>query len=495
MLVKGRTVLLLVALAIVGSSLATMLFASSADGGMSLPALDQVADRQGAGQPQHSSVTPDVEEQFNKIIEAYEIIRGNYVLEVDETKLLEGAIEGMLNTLDDPYSVYMDPETAEQFKSSLQSSFEGIGAEVMMQNGKVTIVAPIRGAPAEKAGLRPNDQILSVNGESLDGIDLQRAVLKIKGPKGTEAVLEVERPGVAEPITITVIRDEIPLHTVYSETIQAEGKTLGLIELTSFAQKTAEDFKTALTELEGQNMDGLIIDVRGNPGGYLDAVREIGKLIVPNEAVITKIQNRDGDKLGVYRSTLKDPKPYPITILVDEGSASASEILAAALQEAGHYKVVGTKSFGKGTVQSSVELKDSSEIKITIAKWLTPDENWVHGEGVQPDIVVERPEYFSATPIQTEEELTLNMNDNNVKSLQIMLKGLGYDPGRTDGYFDEQTQQAVQQYQTANQLTSTGSVNEETAQLIQEQLIEQMRDPQHDVQLKKAVETLLEEMN
>lgn len=495
MLLKGRTVILIVALSIVASSLATMLFVGSTIGGENLPTFEQVADRTGSGKAEHrTSVSPDVEEKFQKVKEAYQIIRNNYVLDVDDEKLLEGAIEGMLSTLDDPYSVYMDQETAEQFKSSLQSSFEGIGAEVMLENGKVTIVAPIRGAPAEKAGLRSNDKILSVNGESLEGLDLQRAVLKIKGPKGTEAVLEVERPGVTEPLTITVIRDKIPLHTVYSDTIEKDGKTLGVIELTSFAEKTAEDFKAALSQLEKDGMDGLIIDVRGNPGGYLDAVREIGKLVVPNESIITNVQNRDGEKLLVYRSTLKDAKPYPITILVDQGSASASEILAAALQEAGHYKVVGTTTFGKGTVQSTVEMTDSSEIKITIAKWLTPNENWIHGTGVEPDVVVERPDYFTAIPIQTDRPLELNVNDDGVKNLQIILGGLGFDPGRKDGYFDAQTETAVRNFQSKNSLPVTGQVDEATAALMQEELIKVMQDPANDVQLQKAVEIILEQI-
>lgn len=494
MLVKGRTVILIVALSIVASSLATILIAGPTLGGEGLPAFEQVADRSGSGKAdQHSSVAPDVEEKFQKVKEAYELIRKNYVLDVDEEKLLEGAIEGMLNTLDDPYSVYMDPETADQFKSSLQSSFEGIGAEVMLQNGKVTIVSPIRGAPAEKAGLRANDQILSVNGESLEGIDLQRAVLKIKGPKGSEAVLEIERPGVTDPITITVIRDKIPMHTVYPETIERDGKTIGLIELTSFAEKTAEDFKTALQEFESTGIDGLIIDVRGNPGGYLDAVREIGKLIVPDQAIITNVQNREGQKLLVYRSTLKEKKPYPITILVDEGSASASEILAAALQEAGHYKVVGTTTFGKGTVQSTEAMGDGSEIKLTIAKWLTPNENWIHGKGVEPDVVVEKPEYFLAMPIQTNPPLELNMNDPSVKNLQIILEGLGFEPGRKDGYFDQKTQEAVKSFQSKNKLKVTGQVDEETATLLQDQLIEKIRDPQEDTQLQKAIEVILQD--
>jgi len=458
----------------------------------STPQLNQTEEKPSTDSKTGKS-SKEVADKLSKITEAYDLIRQNYVLEVDEEKLLEGAIEGMLNTLEDPYSVYMNPETAEQFKSSLQSSFEGIGAEVMLQNNRVTIVAPIRNAPAEKAGLRPNDQIISVNGENIEGLDLYQAVLKIRGPKNTKAVLEIARPGVSENITITVVRDEIPIETVYSETINSGGKKFGKIQITSFGASTAEDFAKAFTKFEKNKVDGLVIDVRGNPGGYLDAVREIGKMLVPNEGIITSIQNRDGEKV-VYRSTLKEKVKFPITILVDNGSASASEILAAALQEAGNYKVVGKTTFGKGTVQNTVSLKDESEIKITIAKWLTPKDNWIHQKGVKPDVEVDQPAYFHAAPINAEKPLEKEMNNDQVKNLQIILKGLGYDPGREDGFFSAETEMAVKSFQAKNNLPASGKVDEKTASLLQEQLIQVIKDPKNDVQLKKALEVLLEEI-
>ncbi len=485
---KGRTVLVLVALSIVLSSVVTMLV-------LGTPGLAGGSNNE-VSHPQTGQMDGDTEGDlnFSKIQEAYDIIRSNYVLDVNEAELLEGAVEGMLETLDDPYSVYMDPDAAEQFRSSLESSFEGIGAEVMMQDGRVTIVAPIRGAPAEKAGLRPNDQIISVNGESLEGLDLHRAVLKIRGPKDSEAELEVMRPGVSDPISITVTRDEIPLHTVYGETIRANGKTFGMIEITSFAQQTAQDFEEQLMAFEQDGIDGLVIDVRGNPGGYLEAVSEIGDLIVPNESVITKINSRNGE-IASYHSTLEGKKPYPITILVDNGSASASEILAAALKEAGGYKVVGQQSFGKGTVQSTIPMGDDSEIKLTVAKWLTPDENWINGVGVEPDIKVEQPDYFHAVPIDTDTVYERDMNNSQVKNIQLMLRGLGYDPGREDGFYNEATERAVSRFQQDHSLTVSGKVDSKTAALLQEELLEAMRDPQNDEQLQKAVEVLLQELN
>jgi carboxyl-terminal processing protease len=486
---KGRTVLFLIGLSIVVSSLITTLVVGNGlNGDLSFT---QPSEKNSETKSTESS--KDIEKGFKKIEEAYDVIRQNYVLDLDEKRLLEGAIEGMLNTLEDPYSVYMDPETAEQFRSSLQSSFEGIGAEVMIQNGRVTIVAPIRGAPAEKAGLRPNDQIISVNGESIEGLDLYEAVIKIRGPKDSKAILKIARPGIKEPIEIKVVRDEIPLETIYSDTIKAGGKTFGKIQITSFAEETANDFGEALQNFEQKGIDGLVIDVRGNPGGYLDAVRDIGSMLVPDEGVITKIETRDGKK-AVYRSTLKKSKPYPITILVDKGSASASEILAGTLKEAGKYNVVGTTTFGKGTVQSTLQLGDTSEIKLTIAKWLTPNENWIHGKGIEPTIAVEQPVYFSAAPIQLEPALERNANNENVQNLQVILKGLGYDAGKEDGFYSIETEMAVKSFQAKNNLKATGKVDEKTASLLQERLIEVIKDPKNDLQLQKAVKTLLGEI-
>ncbi len=236
------------------------------------------------------------EDALEKFTKAMKIIEEQYVEEVDSEQLLEGAIEGMLNTLNDPYSVYMDPDTANQFMESLGSHFEGIGAEVSMTDGKVTIVAPFRESPAERAGLQPNDKIIKIDGESIDGLSLYEAVLQIRGEKGTTVNLTIERPGLNDLLEIKVERDEIPIETVRHSTIEEEGQTLGLIELTSFSQDTAKDFETALAELEEQNIDGLLIDVRGNPGGYLDSVEDIGKLIIPGGEPIVQIENRQGEK-------------------------------------------------------------------------------------------------------------------------------------------------------------------------------------------------------
>ncbi|MEC2077275.1 S41 family peptidase [Metabacillus fastidiosus] len=426
---------------------------------------------------------------FDKFKQAYDLISTQYVEKVEEDKLLEGAIQGMLSTLEDPYSVYMNKETAEQFSQSLDSSFEGIGAEVGMDEGKVKIISPFKNSPAEKAGLRPNDQIISIDGESIEDLDLHEAVIKIRGKKGTKVVIEVLRPNSKDKISFQVVRDEIPLETVFSSVKEYQNKKIGYIEITSFSEKTAEDFKEQLKALEKQNIKGLVLDVRGNPGGYLQSVEEILKEFVTKEKPYIQIEERNGEKKR-YFSKLNKKKDYPVNVLIDKGSASASEILAGALKEANGYNVVGVSSFGKGTVQQAVPMGDGSNIKLTLYKWLTPDGNWIHGKGVEPTIEVSQPAYFQAGPIKADKVLEADMNNEQIKLAQIVLKGIGFEPGREDGYYSEATEMAVKAFQQKNGLQMTGKIDGKTAAKINEVAAENIAEEKNDVQLETAIKSL-----
>lgn len=430
------------------------------------------------------------ENDLEKIKRSYEYITSSYVEDVDHDKIIEGAIRGMISTLEDPYSVYMDEETVKQFTESLDSSFEGIGAEVSMQNGKVTIVAPFKDSPAEKAGLKPNDKVITIDNEPTEGMDLHEAVLKIRGKKGTYVTLGIEREGHSELIEIKVKRDTIPIETVYTDKKKVNGKTIGIIEITSFSENTAKDFEQALHSLEKDKIDGLIIDVRGNPGGYLQSVEEIADLIIPGHKPFIQIEDRDGNRQTTV-SSLKAKKPYPIVGLIDEGSASASEILAAALKENAGYELVGTKTFGKGTVQQTVKLGDGSELKLTMFKWLTPDGNWIHEKGIQPTVNVKQPEFYYTSPLNvTDKPLEYDMNDEQIRSAQLMLEGLGFSPGRKDGYFNKQTEQAVIAFQKKYDLPATGKIDEATASKLQEKIFELIRSGEQDLQLQTALELI-----
>ncbi|MGD6817129.1 S41 family peptidase [Metabacillus sp. 84] len=431
----------------------------------------------------------DAAESMEKIKKAYELISSKYVEKIDQEELMEGAIQGMLSKLEDPYSVYMDKETAKQFSDSLDSSFEGIGAEVGKRDDHIIIVSPFKGSPAAKAGLQPNDEIIRINGDSIRNLDLNETVLKIRGKKGTNVIIEVNRPGTRGNLTFSVKRDTIPVQTVFSEVKTYEGKKVGYMEITSFAEKTADDFIKQLKDLEAKQIQGLVLDVRGNPGGYLQSVEEILKQFVTKGHPYIQIAERSGEKTE-YFSTLKEKKAYPVSVIIDKGSASASEILAGALKEAGGYPIVGETSFGKGTVQQAVPMGDGSNIKLTLYKWLTPDGNWIHKKGVAPTVEVRQPEYYYAAPIQTDKPLAQDTNGEQIQLAQGLLKALGFDPGRTDGYFSSSTKAAVQLFQKKNGLAASGILDEKTVSKINETAALKRLNKEEDRQLQAAMKVL-----
>lgn len=430
-----------------------------------------------------------VSDNLEKIEQAYQLIQKSYVKKVDHEQLVQGAIQGMIGTLKDPYSVYMDATTAERFNDSLDSSFDGIGAQVTVEEGKLVIVAPIKNTPAEKAGLKPRDQILKIDGESVEGLDLYEATTKIRGEKGTIVKLEILRKGASKPFEVKITREEVPVVTVFSDMKKNGDKKIGYIEITSFAEGTAREFSGELNSLEKEGMEGLIIDVRGNPGGMLSSVEDILQQLVTDKKPYVQIEERSGKK-NPYFSNLEEKKVYPITVLIDEGSASASEILAGALKEVEGYDLVGTKTFGKGTVQQAIPLEDGSNIKLTMFKWLTPDGNWIHEKGIKPTIEVEQPSFFHAHSLTLDKDLTRDMNNEDVKIAQELLKGLGYGPGRTDGYFDGQTERAVRAFQLIEKVPVTGKIDQRTAEKLEAAVIKEIQDEQNDLQLQVALKSM-----
>ncbi|CAM4061180.1 peptidase S41 [Bacillus manliponensis] len=435
------------------------------------------------------SITGEQKSDLDKIGEAYALIDSRYVEDVKDEKLVEGAIQGMLATLKDPYSTYMDKKTAQQFEQSLDPELEGIGAEVNKTDDKLIIVSPIKDSPAEKAGIKPNDQILSVDGNGVSELTREEAVMKIRGKKGTNVTLEIKRAGVSEPLIFNIKRDKIPIFTVFSSVKEENNKNIGYIQITSFSEKTADEFTKQLKELESKNIEGLVIDVRGNPGGYLESVEEILEHFVTDKKPILQVEQRNGEKQKVYTKQ-KERKSYPVSVLIDGGSASASEILAGALKEGEGYELVGENTFGKGTVQQAVPFSDGSNIKLTMFKWLTPDGNWIHEKGIKPTVEVKQPDYYHATPIQIEEALAYNDNDEQIKHAQSMLKSLGYEPGREDGYFSKETEAAVKAFQSEKGIEVTGKLDKKTAEAIQNAIIEKIRSGENDLQLQAALKLM-----
>lgn len=429
-------------------------------------------------------------EEFEKLYQAFDTLQDSYFEEVDQDQLINGAINGMLDSLDDPYSDYMNQDDAQNFHESISSSFEGIGAEIQEKDGYIGIVSPLKGSPAEKAGLKPEDVVLSVDGKSLQGMSSSEAVTLIRGEKGTKVNLTIRRQGIENPIEVTITRDTIPLETVYGEMIEGEDG-IGKVQITNFSQNTSKELVDVLNDLQEKGMKGLVLDIRQNPGGLLDQAVNISSLFVPSGKVLFKVEDRDGN-VKEYTSNNEGSAEFPLVVLIDKGSASASEILAGAVNESAGVPLVGEKSFGKGTVQRAQDFSDGSNIKFTTEKWLTPNGNWVHKEGITPDYEVALPAYAALPFINPETELKISTASEHVKAAQQMLKAVGYDPGREDGYFDEKTEQAVMNFQEDEKLEQTGILSGETTIQLMTKLREKIQN--NDPQIEKAIEVLKEEM-
>ena len=486
---RKKTVILLMLVTLIGSSVLTMLFTGS----ISFAGQGASASTAGLLSDITTSGSTD-KDNLKKVETVLNLVKNNYYQDVDTSKLVDGAIQGMMGALNDPFSSYMAPVTAKEFSEQIQGSFSGIGAEVALDNGKVTVMSPIKGSPAEKAGIRAKDILISANGVSLEGLALNDAVSKIRGPKGSEVVVKVQRAGVTQPIMFTIKRDDIALETVSSKMNEDH---IGVIDITEFSMNTAARFKAELSKLESQGMKGLIIDVRNNPGGVLSIVIDMADELVPKGKVIVQIENKQGQReQTVSKGTSAVVKPYPIVVLTNKGSASASEILAGALKESAGAKLIGETTYGKGTVQQSYDNQfgDGSLLKITMAKWLTPNGEWIHKKGIKPNIAVNQPAYFSVAPINKDQTLKFDSNSIDVKSAQTMLEGLGYHPGRSDGYFNVGTEKAVKQFQEDHKLSGTGQVDKSTAEQLEAALVGQMASPANDAQLNRAYEEVRQEM-
>ncbi len=479
---KGRTVFAFVMLTMIASVLVTLTIADQIikPDEPSAPALTASA----AGEGERFRLKEDELTKLNAVLE---LIETKYYQKVDRLELLDGAVSGMMSSLDDPYSVYMEKDAAQHFSESIEGSFTGIGAEVTLENGRIVVVSPIKGSPAERSGLLAKDVLLSVNGAKLDGLNLQDAVAKIRGPKGTKAKILVQRAGFSEPIQLVLIRDDIDVETVYGS-LRPDGT--GVIEIRQFSLHTAERFKQELAKLEEQGMKGLVLDVRNNPGGVLPVVVEIAQSFLAKGTTVVQVEDRDGNR----EKTLSQgqSKSYPIAVLMNNGSASASEILAGALQEGAGAKLVGETSFGKGTVQVSYNkaLGDGSLVKMTIAKWLTPKGNWIHENGIKPDIAVQPPDLYTVARLTLAETLKQDMLGEQVRSVQIMLHGLGYEPKREDGYYGAETTEAVKKFQSEHSLPATGQVDKLTGEALEKAVIKWIQDEKNDTQLHEAIKAV-----
>ena len=340
---------------------------------------------------------------FKLFWKVWDIIRSKYIDrdQITDAQLFYGSMKGVVAALGDPYSVFLDPVISEEFTEELSGKFQGIGAEIGMKQERLTIISPLPESPAEKAGLKPGDKVMAIDGNETTGISLDEAVKQIRGEKGTEVILTVARENADSFLDITITRDTIDIKSVVLEMKD----NIGYIKLTHFNQDTAQEFGEIVNELLTKSPKGVILDLRNNAGGYLDVAIEIAGYWVKNGDVVVKESFGDVEIDRNYNSTGQEQlASYKTVVIVNGGSASASEIVAGALQDFELANVVGEVTFGKGSVQELEQLSDGSSVKITIARWLTPFGRSIDKEGVAPDEIVE----FTEENYENEEDPQLD---------------------------------------------------------------------------------------
>ena len=426
-------------------------------------------------------------EDLSKIELVYKTLMNGYVdKNISKENLINGALKGMSDAAGDPYTTYLVNEETAAIDETLTGSFGGIGAELRSENNKVIISNTREGTPSQKIGLQENDVILKVDGEDMEGKSISYVVSKVRGEVGTDVTLTIQRG--SQELEVKITRAKISIETVKG-TVDETDPTIGHVKINSFAKNTAQEVENTVTDLRQKGVKKFIFDVRYNPGGLLDQALAISNMFVEEGKTILNIEDRNG-KITAYKASkeygnFKITEPY--VLLVNEGSASASEILAGALKESANAKLIGSKTYGKGTVQSVVDISKNAELKYTTAKWLTPNETWIHKTGIEPPEAVSMPEYYNITIVDTREVVKEGSVSDNVKTIETILKGLGYDV-KADGYFDSKTTEAVKQFQKSKGISETGEVNEQTGSALMTAIREELK--KNDTQYKAAVKAL-----
>jgi carboxyl-terminal processing protease len=331
----------------------------------------------------HATETYEELKTFSEVLNQ---VQRHYVDETKTKELVQGAIRGMLSTLD-PHSAYMTPEMYKEMQVETKGEFGGVGIQIGVKENRLAVIAPIEGTPAQRAGIKAGDFIVKVNDETTKDLTLMDAVQKMRGPKGTKVNLTIQRDGTPDPLLFTLMRDTIKIESVKSKVID----NLGYVRLTQFQEATGRDLAKAIKQFREQKVQGAILDLRNNPGGLLTAAVDVSEQFLPNGKLVVFTKNREGKKDEWLAKSKDQMDELPMIILVNEGSASASEIVAGALQDWGRAVIVGTTSFGKGSVQTILPLGDGSGLRLTTAKYYTPKGRSIQSTGITPDIVVKLP--------------------------------------------------------------------------------------------------------
>ncbi len=423
-------------------------------------------------------------DELDKLREIIDTVEQNYHDTVSQEELMEGAYRGILDALD-THSTYLTPDDLKSFNDSISGSFVGVGISISEKGDYIEVVAPIGDSPAEKIGIKAGDLIIAVDGKSIKGKSLDAVVQMIKGPINTDVTLQIERRGVKKKLDFTITRARVVIKSVSHKKVDG----VDVIKISSFDKNTTKELKAVL---KNNNIgEKIIIDLRNNPGGLLGQVVEIADLFLAKGKTICSIDYRNFED-NVFKSR-KDGLTADLVVLVDGGSASASELFAAAIQDNQRGKIVGQTTYGKGTVQTVYDLSDGAALKLTIAKYATPNGTFIHGTGVTPDIVVEDTPVISELvdnfyPMQSLNTSTLGSRDIDTYGLEQRLDYMGYDI-IVDGLFDKATEDALKQYQTEHHLAVDGRLTVDMKITIQSDIIER-EEKKNDAVLIEALKII-----
>jgi len=424
-------------------------------------------------------IADDKQENFTTYLKTFTevltFVRDEYVDEekVNMKELIYGAIEGMLAKLDDPYTRFLPPKSYDDMKVETEGHFGGLGIEITIKDGVLTVVAPMFGTPAFEAGIKAGDQIIKIEGESTKDITIDDAVKKLRGKVGTKVTITIKREGFQEPIEFTIVRGDIKLNSVYSKMMTND---IGYIYITKFTMTTATELKKELDNLKENGIKKLILDLRNNPGGLLESAYEVSDLFL-NDGLIVFTKTR-GDKIDQKYFSHNDDSIFetmPLILLVNEGSASGAEIVTGAIKDRKRGIIIGKKTYGKGSVQTVRNLSGGAGIALTTAKYYTPSGICIHKEGIEPDITIEQPEY-------SKEEL------ESFKKL-IMSDTIYYFVDKNPNYTDTDVAKLIEDLEKENIKLPVNIIKSQIKQQeARKKGLKYFGDIESDNQLKKAVE-------
>ncbi|MBZ6526436.1 S41 family peptidase [Aerococcaceae bacterium DSM 111021] len=438
---------------------------------------------------EESNVEELSDEDIQNIADVYYAIQQFYIEDISKDQLLEGALKGMVDSTGDPYSEYLNAQESADMNETVEGSFQGVGIQIMASDGQIVIVTPIDGTPASEAGIQPNDIILEADGTKLTGMNTNEVVELIRGQEGTTVNLVIQRG--SSTFNVELERAEIPITTVTGE-LDEDNSKIGNVQITQFNGTTYDELVTAVEGLREEGATSFVFDLRYNPGGLLDQGLAISNMFLEDDDIIMQMEE-SGSSVTTYVANDSEYGDFQITepyvLLINEGSASASEILTAAIKENTDAPIIGAKSFGKGSVQTILNATDFGELKLTFARWLTPSGEWIHDIGIEPTVQVEGHPIETAIILNSEEVLALGDGSDQVESLTNMLDAFGYELN-VGTYFDDTVQVAVEKFQEDNELEVTGEVTGETATTLNTMAREYIQE--NDSQYDAAVDVLEE---